>query len=66
VSGAGACRNCHLCRVTSFPGGDGRSPGAVLSPVDRKYGRVIGQWTDNGISALDAEKARLFYGVKKK
>jgi hypothetical protein len=46
--------------------GDGRSPGAVLSPKDRKYDGVIGQWTDNGISALDAEKARLVYGVKKK
>jgi hypothetical protein len=42
--------------------GDGSSPGAVLSPVDRKYDGVIGQWTDNGISALDAEKARLVYG----
>jgi hypothetical protein len=27
-------------------------------------GGVIGQWTDNGISALDAEKARLVYGTK--
>jgi hypothetical protein len=44
--------------------GDGRSPGAVLSPVDRKYDRIIGQWTDNGLSALDAEKARLVYGTK--
>ncbi len=45
--------------------GDGSSPGAVLSPKDRKYDGVIGQWTENGISALDAEKARLVYGVKK-
>jgi hypothetical protein len=36
---------------------------AVLSPVDKKYDRVIGQWTDNGISPLDAEKARLVYGT---
>ena len=39
----------------------GSSPCAVLSPVDKKFDGVIGQWTDNGISALDAEKARLVY-----
>jgi hypothetical protein len=27
-------------------------------------GRVIGQWTENGISALDAERARLVYGTR--
>ena len=41
----------------------GSSPCAVLSPVDKKFDSVIGQWTDNGISALDAEKARLAYGT---
>jgi len=37
---------------------DGCSPGVVISPVGPKYNDVIGQWTDNGIRALDAEKAR--------
>jgi len=41
----------------------GSSPCAVLSPVDKQYDSVIGQWTDNGLSALDAEKARLAYGT---
>jgi hypothetical protein len=31
--------------------------------VNKKYDGVIGQWTDNRISALDAEKARLVYGT---
>ncbi len=44
--------------------GVGGSPCAVIEPVDRKYDGVIGQWTKNGISALDAEKARLVYGTK--
>jgi hypothetical protein len=44
--------------------GIGSSPCAVLEPVDKKYDGVIGQWTDNGLSALDAERARLAYGVK--
>lgn len=44
--------------------GIGSSPCAVISPVDKKYDGVIGQWTDNGISALDAERVRLVYGVK--
>jgi len=43
--------------------GVGSSPCAVLSPLDRKFDGVIGQWTDNGISALDAERARLAYGT---
>jgi hypothetical protein len=43
----------------------GSSPCAVISPVDSKYDRVIGQWTDNHISALDAEKVRLIYGTKR-
>jgi Astacin (Peptidase family M12A) len=44
--------------------GVGSSPCAVIVPVDKKYDGVIGQWTDNGISALDAERARLFYGTR--
>ena len=43
--------------------GVGSSPCAVIQPVDKKYDGVIGQWTDNGISALDAEKVRLVYGT---
>jgi len=42
----------------------GSSPCAVLEPLDKKYDGVIGQWTDNGVSALDAERARLAYGVR--
>ncbi len=44
--------------------GVGSSPCAVLEPLDKKYDSVIGQWTDNGVSALDAERARLAYGVR--
>ena len=44
--------------------GDGNSPCAVIDPVGTSNDKVIGQWTDNGISALDAEKARLVYGVR--
>ncbi|MEI9866618.1 MAG: M12 family metallopeptidase [Limisphaerales bacterium] len=44
--------------------GVGNSPCSVIEPVDKKYDGVIGQWTDNHISALDAEKVRLVYGVK--
>jgi hypothetical protein len=44
--------------------GIGSSPCAVIEPVDKKYDGVIGQWTDNGISALDAERARLAYGTR--
>jgi len=43
---------------------DGGSPCAVIDPVGTNYDRVIGQWDDNGISATDAEKARLVYGTK--
>jgi hypothetical protein len=46
--------------------GVGASPCAVIAPVDKQYDGVIGQWTANGISALDAEKVRLVYGIKKK
>lgn len=57
VCWAGACED--ECKD-----GDGSSPCAVLSPKDKKYDAVIGQWTDNGISKLDGEKARLVYGLK--
>lgn len=57
VCWAGACED--ECKD-----GDGSSPCAVLSPKDKKYDAVIGQWTENGISKLDAEKARLVYGTK--
>jgi len=43
--------------------GVGSSPCAVIVPVDKKYDGVIGQWTDNGLSPLDAERARLAYGT---
>ncbi len=56
VCWAGACEN-------DCTDGDGSSPCAVLSPKDKRYDSVIGQWTDNGISKLDAEKARLVYGT---
>ncbi|MGO8696334.1 MAG: M12 family metallopeptidase [Limisphaerales bacterium] len=44
--------------------GVGSSPCAVIEPVDPHFDGVIGQWTENGISALDAEKARLVYGTR--
>jgi hypothetical protein len=44
--------------------GVGSSPCCVLAPVDTNYDRVIGQWGDNKVSELDAEKARLVYGVR--
>jgi hypothetical protein len=44
--------------------GIGASPCAVIVPVDARYDGVIGQWTDNGLSALDAERARLAYGTR--
>lgn len=40
----------------------GSSPCAVISPKDPKYDSVIGKWDENGISALDAARARLAYG----
>jgi hypothetical protein len=43
--------------------GNGESPCAVIDPVGTNYDRVIGQWSDNGISATDGEKARRAYGV---
>lgn len=44
--------------------GIGSSPCVVIQPVDTNYDGVIGQWGDNKISALDAERVRLVYGVK--
>lgn len=44
--------------------GVGNSPCSVIEPLDKKFDGVIGQWTDNHLSALDAEKARLVYGGK--
>jgi hypothetical protein len=44
--------------------GIGSSPCAVIEPVDKKYDGVIGQWGDNRISELDAERARLVYGTR--
>ena len=44
---------------------DGASPCAVLDPVGTKFDRVIGQWSDNQISRIDAERARLAYGIGK-
>lgn len=43
--------------------GDGSSPCAVIAPLDTKWDRVIGQWSQNGISATDRERARLAYGI---
>jgi len=43
--------------------GVGNSPCSVIEPLDKQYDHVIGQWTDNGISSLDAERVRLVYGV---
>lgn len=45
--------------------GDGSSPCAVIDPVGTNYDRVIGQWSENGISSTDAEKARRAYGTGK-
>jgi hypothetical protein len=44
--------------------GIGSSPCSVIEPVDKKYDGVIGQWTQNGISPLDAERTRLVYGTR--
>jgi hypothetical protein len=42
----------------------GGSPCAVIEPLDKQYDGVIGQWTENGISPVDAQKARLVYGTR--
>ena len=44
--------------------GVGSSPCSVIAPLDTNFDGVIGQWGDNKVSALDAEKVRLVYGVK--
>lgn len=44
--------------------GVGGSPCAVIEPLNKKYDGIIGQWTENQISALDAEKVRRVYGRK--
>ncbi len=41
----------------------GTSPCAVIDPIGADFDGVIGQWTDNKISAGDAEKMRMVYGV---
>ena len=43
---------------------DGLLRGVFAVDVDKKHDGVIGRWTANDISALDAEKARLVYGNK--
>jgi hypothetical protein len=43
--------------------GDGSSPCAVIDPVGTNFDKIIGQWQDNKISALDAERARIAYGT---
>ena len=45
--------------------GRGDSPCSVIDPVGTEYDAVIGQWEDNRISAGDAERVRLVYGVRK-
>ncbi|HEX7655108.1 MAG TPA: M12 family metallopeptidase, partial [Verrucomicrobiae bacterium] len=59
VCWASACED--FCRDA-----EGHSPCAVISPLDSQYDAVIGQWTDNHISELDAERARRMYGVADK
>ena len=46
--------------------GLGNSPCCVLQPKDTTYDGVIGQWRDNKVSELDAERARLVYGARRK
>lgn len=43
--------------------GDGASPCAVIDPVGTNWDRVIGQWSENGISTTDAERLREAYGI---
>jgi hypothetical protein len=58
-------RTCWASRCESeCKDGVGESPCAVIDPIRNEFDRIIGQWTDNKISAGDAEKARLAYGVK--
>jgi tolloid-like protein 2 len=58
-------RICWASRCESeCKDGVGNSPCAVIEPVDKQSDGIIGQWTRNGISELDAEKARLVYGTR--
>jgi hypothetical protein len=60
-------RTCWASRCESeCKDGVGASPCAVIDPVGSEFDAVIGQWTDNKISKMDAEKLRLVYGVKSK
>lgn len=43
--------------------GDGASPCAVIDPIGTNWDRVIGQWSDNRISATDGDRARRAYGT---
>ena len=57
-------RTCWASKCESeCKDGVGTSPCAVIDPVGTNFDRVIGQWTDNKISKLDAEKLRLVYGA---
>jgi len=44
--------------------GIGSSPCAVLEPRDAANDKIIGQWSDNGISRLDGERLRKVYGAR--
>ncbi|HZV36542.1 MAG TPA: M12 family metallopeptidase [Verrucomicrobiae bacterium] len=58
-------RTCWASRCESeCRDGVGNSPCVVIQPVDTNYDGVVGQWGDNKISALDAERVRLIYGVR--
>lgn len=58
-------RTCWASKCESeCKDGYGTSPCAVIDPVGTEFDKIIGQWTDNGISQGDAEKIRLVYGVK--
>jgi hypothetical protein len=35
----------------------------VIDPLGTQFDRVIGQWSQNGISAIDKQKVRLIYGT---
>jgi hypothetical protein len=60
-------RTCWTSKCESeCKDGVGTSPCAVIDPVGSEFDTVIGQWTDNHISNIDAEKARIVYGAKLK
>lgn len=56
-------RVCWASQREAECDGRGGSPGAVLSPKEPKDDAIIGHWDENGISRLDAERARLVYGT---